>query len=220
MPNPFTRRRFLGSMASVLATPGAAAPALLTRPIPSSGEAIPLVGLGSWITFNVGNDREARDSCADVMRAFFAAGGRMIDSSPMYGSSQPVIGYGLQKFGAPNLFSAEKVWTSSPARGPAQIEASRKFWAVPKKEILSVLKASPPPVPIVGPAGTAVVFHCNLLHASGHNLSAEDRWHIYISFNACANAPKLTAESRGDWVVSRNTAPLPIEDDGGILKAA
>ena len=97
---------------------------------------------------------------------------------------------------------------------------SYKFWAVPKQEIISVLKASPPPVPIVGPAGTAVVFHCNLLHASGHNLSAEDRWHIYISFNACANAPKFTAESRGDWVVSRNTAPLPIEDDGGILKAA
>jgi len=112
--------------------------AALTRPIPSSGEALPLVGLGSWITFNVGNDREARDSCADVMRAFFAAGGRMIDSSPMYGSSQPVIGYGLQKFGAPNLFSAEKVWTSSPARGPAQIEASRKFWAVPKFDLLQV----------------------------------------------------------------------------------
>ena len=97
---------------------------------------------------------------------------------------------------------------------------SYKFWAVPKKEIIAVLKDSPPPVSVVGPAGTAVVFHCNLLHASGHNLSAEDRWHIYISFNACANAPKITAESRGDWVVSRNTAPLPIEDDGGILKAA
>ena len=72
------------------------------------------------------------------MRAFFAAGGRMIDSSPMYGSSQPVIGYGLKKFGAPNLFSAEKVWTSSGARGPAQIEASRKFWGVPKFDLLQV----------------------------------------------------------------------------------
>ena len=97
---------------------------------------------------------------------------------------------------------------------------SYKFWAVPKQAVISVLNDSPPPVPVVGPAGTAVVFHCNLLHASGHNLSAEDRWHIYISFNACANAPKFTADSRGDWVVSRNTAPLPIEDDGGILKAA
>ena len=136
------RRKFLGALAgsAVLTLPQAtlAQGAALTRPIPSSGEALPLVGLGSWITFNVGNDREARDSCADVMRAFFAAGGRMIDSSPMYGSSQPVIGYGLQKFGAPNLFSAEKVWTSSPARGPAQIEASRKFWNVPKFDLLQV----------------------------------------------------------------------------------
>jgi ectoine hydroxylase len=97
---------------------------------------------------------------------------------------------------------------------------SYKFWAVPKQAVISVLNDSPPPVPVVGPAGTAVVFHCNLLHASGHNLSAEDRWHIYISFNACANAPKFTTESRSDWVVSRNTEPLPIEDDGGILKAA
>jgi diketogulonate reductase-like aldo/keto reductase len=111
---------------------------VLTRPIPSSGEALPLVGLGIWITFNVGNDPQARDSCADVMRAFFAAGGRMIDSSPMYGSSQPVIGYGLKKFGAPKLFSAEKVWTSSASRGPAQIEASRKFWGVPKFDLLQV----------------------------------------------------------------------------------
>ena len=97
---------------------------------------------------------------------------------------------------------------------------SYKFWAVPKQELVKVLKESRPAVPIVGPAGTAMLFHCNLLHASGHNLSAEDRWHIYISFNACANAPKLSPDSRPDWVVSRNTAPLPIEDDSGVLKAA
>lgn len=90
---------------------------------------------------------------------------------------------------------------------------SYKFWAVPKHAIIDVLQNSPPPVPITGPAGTCVVFHCNLLHASGHNLSAEDRWHIYISFNACANAPRFTPQSRGDWVVSRNTKPLPIEAD-------
>ena len=97
---------------------------------------------------------------------------------------------------------------------------SYKFWAVPKREIIEVLKGSPAPVPITGPAGTAVLFHCNLLHASGHNLTAEDRWHIYISFNACANAPQFGAQTRPDWVVSRNTAPLPIEDDSGVLKAA
>ena len=97
---------------------------------------------------------------------------------------------------------------------------SYKFWAVPKAAIVEVLNTSAKPVPIVGPAGTAVLFHCNLLHGSGHNLSAEDRWHIYISFNACANAPRVGPESRPDWVVSRNTAPLPLEDDQGIVKAA
>ena len=97
---------------------------------------------------------------------------------------------------------------------------SYKFWAVPKQEIISVLQQSEKPVPIVGPAGTAVLFHCNLLHASGHNLSAEDRWHIYISFNACANAPQFGPNSRPDWVVSRNTRPLPVENDAGVLQAA
>lgn len=93
---------------------GAVPLAVLSRPIPSSGEQIPVVGLGSWITFNVGADLRARANCTEVMRNFFAAGGRLIDSSPMYGSSQGVIGEGLNKLGMPRqLFSADKVWTSS-----------------------------------------------------------------------------------------------------------
>jgi diketogulonate reductase-like aldo/keto reductase len=117
----------------------AAAGPILTRPIPSSNEALPLVGLGSWITFNVGDDPVARDACAEVMRAFFEAGGRMIDSSPMYGSSQKVIGHGLRKLGHPEqLFSADKVWTSSGSRGAAQIEASRRSWGVPQFDLVQV----------------------------------------------------------------------------------
>jgi diketogulonate reductase-like aldo/keto reductase len=109
------------------------------RAIPSTREEIPIVGLGTWITFNVGDDPVLRAECAGVMAAFFEAGGRMIDSSPMYGSSQPVIGYGLQKLGRPSaLFSAEKVWTSSGAAGPAQIEQSRRFWGVPKFDLVQV----------------------------------------------------------------------------------
>src|SRR2546430_2554935 len=88
------------------------------------------------------------------------------------------------------------------------------------RSIIPILQQSEKPVPTVGPAGTAVLFHCNLLHASGHNLSAEDRWHIYISFNACANAPQFGPNSRPDWVVSRNTGPLPVENDAGVLHAA
>ena len=111
----------------------------LTRPIPSTGEPLPVVGLGSWITFNVGNDRAARDSCADVMRNFFDARGRMIDSSPMYGSSQDVIGYGLQKIGRrERAFSADKVWISSGAGGRAQIEKSRERWGVARFDLVAV----------------------------------------------------------------------------------
>jgi diketogulonate reductase-like aldo/keto reductase len=95
--------------------------------------------LVSWICFNVGNDPVARDSCAEVMRAFFAAGGGMIDSSPMYGSSQDVIGHGLKKLGRPeSLVSADKVWISSGARGSAQIETSRRRWGVPKFDLMQV----------------------------------------------------------------------------------
>lgn len=114
-----------------------ARPQPLTRAIASSGEQIPVVGLGSWITFNVGNDRLARERCTEVMRHFFEAGGRLIDSSPMYGSSQGVIGEGLQKLQTqPKVFSAEKVWTSSD--GAAQIEQSRQFWSVPRFDLLQV----------------------------------------------------------------------------------
>jgi ectoine hydroxylase len=95
-----------------------------------------------------------------------------------------------------------------------------KLWSIPKQTMIDVLRSSPKPVAVTGRAGTAVLFHCNVLHASGHNLSGEDRWHVYISCNACANAPAFGPHSRPDWVVSRNTAPLPIEDDQGVTRAA
>jgi len=100
---------------------------------------LPVVGLGSWITFNVGNDRVARDSSAEVMRNFFDAGGRMIDSSPMYGSSQDVIGYGLRKAAlAGRVFAADKVWISSGAQGREQIERSRRKWQVSRFDLVQV----------------------------------------------------------------------------------
>jgi diketogulonate reductase-like aldo/keto reductase len=112
---------------------------ILTRTIPSSREALPVVGLGSWVTFNVGNDAAARDSCAEVMRAFFQDGGRLIDSSPMYGSSQETIGYGLNKLRKPSqLFAADKVWISSGASGPSQIEESLRRWGIPRFDLLQV----------------------------------------------------------------------------------
>jgi diketogulonate reductase-like aldo/keto reductase len=140
-----SRRNLLGTAmagaAAALLRPlwGLAQTTLLTRPIPSTGERLPVIGLGSWITFNVGDDPELRDECTEVMRAFFAAGGRMIDSSPMYGSSQEVIGYGLRKLGRPTaLFSAEKVWTSSGSEGPEQIEQTRGLWDVRRLDLLQI----------------------------------------------------------------------------------
>ncbi len=140
-----TRRRFLHGVLTATAAP--ALPPLsvraqvdppATRSIPSTGETIPAVGLGTWITFNVGDDPVLREECAAVMAAFFAAGGRVIDSSPMYGSSQPVIGYGLEKLGRPSVFSADKVWTSSGADGRGQIELSRRYWGVPRFDLILV----------------------------------------------------------------------------------
>jgi diketogulonate reductase-like aldo/keto reductase len=149
-----TRRTFLGSVAAAGAAallrpprafaypgPSAAHPGpIVTRPIPSTpSAALPLVGLGTWGTFNVGDDIAARNSCTDVMRAFFAEGGRLIDSSPMYGSSQAVIGYGLVKLGHPKeLFSADKVWTPSGEKGPAQIAETEKLWGIATFDLLQV----------------------------------------------------------------------------------
>lgn len=142
-----TRRTILKHMAaaaaSALLPPASAAwaqaePRVMKR-IPSTGERIPCVGLGTWITFNVGNDPLLRDECAAVMAAFFDAGGRIIDSSPMYGSSQAVIGHGLDKLDRPSgMFSADKVWTSSGAEGPSQIAESQRLWGVPHFDLLQV----------------------------------------------------------------------------------
>jgi diketogulonate reductase-like aldo/keto reductase len=145
---PLNRREVLGSLAGASAAalmPGfglaqdVSQGAPLTRLVPSSGEALPIVGLGSWITFNVGDDPVARDDRTKVMKAFFDAGGRLIDSSPMYGSAQEVIGYGLDKLGFPKpLFSADKVWISDGDDGPEQIEASRAHWGVDRFDLLQV----------------------------------------------------------------------------------
>jgi diketogulonate reductase-like aldo/keto reductase len=112
-----------------------------TRALPTlaGGGTLPRVGLGSWITFNVGDDAAARLHCTDVMAAFFAAGGRLIDSSPMYGSSQSVIGEALRRLNMHGrVFSADKVWTTPAARGPAQMDASRTLWGVARFDLMQV----------------------------------------------------------------------------------
>ncbi|MYD99893.1 MAG: aldo/keto reductase [Alphaproteobacteria bacterium] len=135
-----TRRAVLAGAGAALAMPalGAAAGGALRKPVPATGELVPAVGLGSWITFNVGGDPLLRAECRAVLSAFFEEGGGMVDSSPMYGSSQEVIGDGLAKLGRPaGLFSADKVWTRA-RNGPAQIAETARRWGVERFDLLQV----------------------------------------------------------------------------------
>ncbi|NVJ98290.1 MAG: aldo/keto reductase [Alphaproteobacteria bacterium] len=118
---------------------GAFAEDLITKPIPSSGAQIPVIGLGSWITFNVGRDPVGLEASKGVIEAFFAEGGRLIDSSPMYGSSQATIGYALERLTAPSAFMpVDKVWTYGREEGAEQIAASLRKWSVPRFSLLQV----------------------------------------------------------------------------------
>ena len=135
-----TRRTVLAGAGAALAVHalGAAAGGALSKPVPATGEPIPAVGLGSWITFNVGEDPLLRAECRDVMAAFFDAGGGMIDSSPMYGSSQEVIGDAFAHLGRPaGLFSADKVWTRA-TEAHAQIAETARRWGVGHFDLLQV----------------------------------------------------------------------------------
>ncbi len=139
------RRRFLATLGASLAALGlprlaAARPqGILTKPIPTTREVIPAIGMGTWITFNVGGDPQARAQRVDVLRTFFDLGGGMVDSSPMYGSAEAVVGHCLEALGRPqDLFSATKVWTSSGEDGPAEIETSRELWGIDGFDLLQV----------------------------------------------------------------------------------
>jgi diketogulonate reductase-like aldo/keto reductase len=98
---------------------------LLTRAIPSTGESIPVIGLGTWQTFDVGSSAAERSPREAVLRTFADSGGRLIDSSPMYGRAEEVVGDLSTRLGVnPQLFIATKVWTQGRAAGIRQMEAS------------------------------------------------------------------------------------------------
>jgi len=89
---------------------------MMTRPIPSTGEAMPVIGLGTWRAFDVGTDEAARRPPREVLRLFLDAGGRIIDSSPMYGRAEAVTGDLLAELAARSrAFLATKVWTTVSA---------------------------------------------------------------------------------------------------------
>lgn len=139
------RRRFICTLSALAGAfvPGMPVIAQLAGPggtvIPSSKELIPRVGLGSWVTFNVGNDPLAIAECTAVIKAFLELGGSVIDSSPMYGSSQATIGKALRTLGARDkVFAADKVWTRSASAGRRQFQETMDLWGLGRLSLLQV----------------------------------------------------------------------------------
>jgi len=136
------RRRFLALAPAALAAAADAAaqqrPAIRKR-LGRSAEALPAIGLGTWLTFDVGEDANEQMLRRQVLQRFLAAGGGMIDSSPMYGRAEWLLGELLRTLPHEGrVFTATKVWTPFDRLGPAQFEQSLKLWRVPHFDVLLV----------------------------------------------------------------------------------
>jgi len=111
----------------------------MTRKIPSTGEDIAAVGLGTWQVFDAGNNAAARAPLREVISEFAKAGGKMIDSSPMYGSAESVAGDLVAELGLRDrLFIATKVWTRGREEGIAEMERSFKRLRVTTMDLMQV----------------------------------------------------------------------------------
>ena len=148
-PNPMPNRRTLLKAAAGIAMMPRAVLAETFEPptlpetalsvIPATGEKIPTVGMGSWLTFDVGGSAHERKVRVKVLHAFFELGGGLIDSSPMYGTSQEIIGHCLAELGeTPTLFAATKVWIPGRWLGVKQMEHAQGLWGVPRFDLLQV----------------------------------------------------------------------------------
>lgn len=141
---PISRRTFLavstaGALGSALPSWAGGAERMRTRTIPRSGEPLPVVGLGTSQTFDVGPSDRERAPLLEVLRAFLDAGGRVIDSSPMYGRAEEVTGDLVARLGgAPRPFYATKVWTRGRAAGEAQIAESMRRMRADNLDLLQV----------------------------------------------------------------------------------
>ncbi len=113
--------------------------AMQTRPIPSTGQMLPVVGLGTWQTFDVRLGAEERAILTEVLRVFFDAGGAVIDSSPMYGAAEGVVGALLAAMKARDkAFVATKVWTSGRDAGIAQMRRSMELLKVDHIDLMQI----------------------------------------------------------------------------------
>lgn len=145
-----SRRSFLKSVSGLALTPlmslspfssafAARQATIISKAIPATNERIPVIGMGSWLTFSVGGDKEDRARCVKILEAFFERGGGMIDSSPMYGSSQEVIGHCLAEIKQhPGLFSATKVWILGKTFGIHQMESAEALWGVKQFDLMQI----------------------------------------------------------------------------------
>jgi diketogulonate reductase-like aldo/keto reductase len=112
---------------------------IIQRKIPSSGELLPAVGMGSYQTFNVSENNGIKANLKAVLEAFFSAGGRLIDSSPMYGLSEQVIGELLAQIEPePDVFAASKVWTYGKEAGENSIMHSEKLMGSSPMDLMQV----------------------------------------------------------------------------------
>lgn len=122
-----------------MSTESSAASGLLARRIPKTGEAIPAVGLGTWQVFDVAGDATELAQAKETLRTFVALGGRIVDSSPMYGSSESVTGQLAQELGVQSkLFVATKVWTSGRQAGIRQMEDSMRKLRIERLDLMQV----------------------------------------------------------------------------------
>jgi len=133
--------RLFGGFGAVLAfgPTSAQAPKIMSRKIPSTGEELPAIGLGTWQVFDAGNNAAARAPLREVVAAFAKAGGRLIDSSPMYGSAESVAGDLVAELGLrEKLFIATKVWTRGRDNGIAEMETSFRRLKVKQMDLMQV----------------------------------------------------------------------------------
>lgn len=112
---------------------------MLTRVIPSSNEQLPVIGLGSWIQFDVGAGAPERTSLQEVLEQMLEKGGKLIDSSPMYGRSEEVIGDLTAATGkAGQFFYATKVWTNGEQNGIQQMQRSMQLMKCKTMDLMQV----------------------------------------------------------------------------------
>ena len=125
--------------ASALASSGVAMAASLRRPIPRAGEPLPVIGLGTWQTFDTGRTEAERAPLRQVLREFARLGGSVVDSSPMYGRSETVVGDLAAELGLhTQLFLATKVWTSGRDAGIRQMEESFRRLRTQRMDLMQV----------------------------------------------------------------------------------